>query len=67
MHTSKGMTLKCLFPIAFQQDSALVVWRSNMLRIVSSMGWEDPLEEGMATPSNVLAWRIPWTEEPGGL
>ena len=31
-----------------------------------SLGWEDPLEEGMATPSSVLAWRIPWTEEAGG-
>ena len=31
-----------------------------------SLGWEDPLEEGMATHSSVLAWRIPWTEEPGG-
>ena len=30
-------------------------------------GQEDPLEEGMATHSSVLAWRIPWTEEPGGL
>ena len=29
--------------------------------------WEDPLEEGMATHSSVLAWRIPWTEEPGEL
>ena len=28
------------------------------------LGWEDPLEKGMATPSNILAWRIPWTEEP---
>ena len=34
---------------------------------VQSLGWEDPLEEGMATHSSVLAWRIPWTEEPGGL
>ena len=34
---------------------------------IGSLGWEDPLEEGMATPSSVLAWRIPWTEEPGGL
>ena len=34
---------------------------------VQSMGWEDPLEEGMATHSSILAWRIPWTEEPGGL
>ena len=34
---------------------------------VWSLGWEDPLEEGMATHSNILAWRIPWTEEPGKL
>ena len=31
------------------------------------LGWEDPLEKGMATHSNILAWRIPWTEEPGSL
>ena len=34
---------------------------------VQSLNWEDPLEEGMATHSSILAWRIPWTEEPGGL
>ena len=34
---------------------------------VPSLGWEDPLEEGMATPSSILAWRIPWTEEPSRL
>ena len=34
---------------------------------VQSMGWEDPLEEEMATQSSILAWKIPWTEEPGGL
>jgi len=34
---------------------------------VPSLGGEDPLEEGMATHSSILAWRIPWTEEPGGL
>ena len=34
---------------------------------VRSLGWEDPLEKGMTTHSSVLAWRIPWTEEPGGL
>ena len=34
---------------------------------VRSLGWEDSLEEGMATHSSILAWRIPWTEEPGGL
>ena len=34
---------------------------------VRSLGWEDPLREEMATHSRILAWRIPWTEEPGGL
>ena len=34
---------------------------------VSSLGWEDLLEKGMATHSSILAWRIPWTEEPSGL
>ena len=43
----------------------------NMLAIqetqVGSLDWEDPLEKGMATHSSILAWRIPWTEESGGL
>ena len=34
---------------------------------VQSLGWEDPLEKGMATHSSILAWRSPWTEEPGRL
>ena len=34
---------------------------------VRSLGWEDPLEEGMATHSSILAWETPWTEEAGGL
>ena len=34
---------------------------------VQSLGGEDPLEKGMAIHSSILAWRIPWTEEPGGL
>ena len=34
---------------------------------VQSLAWEDPLEKGMATHSSILAWRIPWTEELGGL
>ena len=38
------------------------VWETG----VQSLGWEDPLEEGMATHSSILTWRIPWTEEPGG-
>ena len=34
---------------------------------VQSLGWEDPLEEDMATHSSILVWEIPWTAEPGGL
>ena len=37
------------------------------VRLVQSLGWEDPLEKEMATHSNILAWRIPWTEESGRL
>ena len=33
---------------------------------VQSLGWEEPLEKGMAANSGILAWRIPWSEEPGG-
>ena len=34
---------------------------------IQSLGWEDTPEKGMATHSSILAWRIPWTEEPGGI
>ena len=34
---------------------------------IQFLGWEDPLEKGMITHSNILAWRTPWTEKPGGL
>ena len=34
---------------------------------VQSLGWEDPLKKEMATHSSILAWELPWTEEPGGL
>ena len=40
-----------------------IMWQTG----VRSLGQEDPLEKGMATHSSILAWRIPWTEEPGGL
>ena len=39
------------------------MWETQVL----SLGWEDALEKGMATHSSLLVWRIPWTEEPGGL
>ena len=35
--------------------------------LVESLGWEDPLKEGMAIHSSILTWKIPWTEEPGRL
>ena len=41
----------------------LVMWETR----VRSLGWEDPLEKEMATHSSTLAWKIPWTEEPGRL
>ena len=41
--------------------------RLNKEALVPTLGWEDPLEEGMATYSSILAWRTSWTEEPGGL
>ena len=35
--------------------------------MVQSLGWEDPVEKGLSIHSSILAWRIPWTEKPGGL
>ena len=47
-----------------QMVKNLPVMKEAWVRFLS---WEDPLEKGMATHSSSLAWRIPWTEEPGGL
>ena len=44
-------------------NNLLAMWETW----VRYLGWEDPLEKGMAALSNILAWEIPWTEEPGGL
>ena len=54
------------------KSSSLVAQRLKCLPAkqetwVRSLGWEDPLEKEMATHSSILAWRIPWTEKPGGL
>ena len=53
------------------EASLVVQWVKNLLAIqetpVQFLGWEDPLEKEMATHSSVLAWRVPGTEEPGGL
>ena len=55
----------------FHNLSLVVQFVKNLLPMqetrVRSLGQEDPLEKGMATHSNILAWRIPWTQEPGRL
>ena len=43
------------------------IWASQQETQVRSLGWGDPLEKAMATHSSILAWKIPWTEEPVGL
>ena len=45
----------------------LLVTQERQETQIRSLGWEDPLEEGVETHSRILAWRIPWAEEPGGL
>ena len=55
-----------------ESGASLVAWMVENLPAVQeiwvrSLGWEDPLEKGMATHSSILAWRIPRREEPGGL
>ena len=45
----------------------LLVTQERQETQIRSLGWEDPLEEGVETHSRMLAWRIPWAEEPGGL
>ena len=51
----------------FSGDSAVKNLPAMQETRVQSLGREDSLEKSMATPSSILAWRIPWTEEPGGL
>ena len=41
--------------------------KARDLGLALGLGWEDPMEKGLVTDSSDLAWRIPWTEEPGGL
>ena len=51
------------FPGGSAGEESACMWETW----VRSLGWEDPLEEGMAAHSSILAWRIQWAEEPGGL
>ena len=73
MHANKHMWL-CAYVIcvhAYKRASQVAQWVKNLPAIqetwVLSLGWDDPLEKGMVTHSSILAWRIPWTEEAGGL
>ena len=58
------------YPIQYSWVSLVAQLVKNLPAIqetwIRSLGWEDPLEKGMATHSSILAWRIPWTEQPGG-
>ena len=50
-----------------QQIKNLPVMKETLKTLARSLGWEDHLAKEMATRSSILAWEIPWTEEPGGL
>ena len=54
------------FPTGLVVKNLLAVLETQEM-CVRSLGWEYPLEKGMTTYSSILVWRIPWTEEPGGL
>ena len=60
---SRGCTKSWASPVA-QTVKNLPAMQGNQ---VQSLSWEDPLKKEMATHSSILAWRIPWTEDPGGL
>ena len=62
-----GNMNKCIVAQGFPGGSAVKNPPTVQEMWVQSLGWEDLLEKGMATHSSILAWRIPWTEEPGGL
>ena len=59
----------CIYVCVCEYKASLVAQIKNLPAMgetwVQSLGWKDPLKEGMATHSSVLAWRIPWTEVPG--
>ena len=64
--------MSILLLILYYLEASLVAQRLKRLPAmqetwVLSLGWEDPLEKEMAPHSSILVWRIPWTEEPGGL
>ena len=64
---TEGAGVKLRLSDAGPHTSPLHWWLCLQETHIRSLGREDPLEKGMATHSSILAWRIPWTEEPGGL
>ena len=63
-HLKHSVTYSQPAPLVAQMVENLPAMRKTQVR---SLGWEDPLEKGLATHSSILAWRIPWTEELGRL
>ena len=59
--------MKCTIFLGFPGGSVIRNLHAMQETQVRSLGWEDPLAKGMATHTSILDWRIPWTEEPGGL
>ena len=64
---SRGTGHLNLYPAILKRAQTVKNLPERQQTQVRSLGWEEPLEKGMATYSSILAWRIPWTEEPGGL
>ena len=62
-----GITLLFRIVSSFPGGSVVKTLLSMQDAQVRSLGWEDPLEKGMTILSSILAWRIPWAEEPGVL
>ena len=60
----KNNKIKLVFYLVAQMLKNLLAMLETW---VQYLGWKDPLEKEMATHSSILAWRIPWTEDPGGL
>ena len=72
------LNILCIILINLYSIPVNYIWASLVAQLVKnlpavketqvqSLGWEDPLKKGMAIHSSILAWRVPWTEEPGGL
>ena len=66
-HTHHPKVSMCPCVISLLHPNSLVAQTVKNLMHIWFLGWEDPLEKRMGTHSDILAWKMPWTEEPGGL